>query len=142
MAFIFLAHRPLAWFFQRRLMPLPLPCWLASASLPLSGLCSNQKAYNTSPFDSALVYSFIFLVTVTYLYYEAILVASHPGEARWAWLSQFIVSKLGLANLSPAALGLNLKISYWLHTLAVFLSSLMCLTLNIYICSPDRLISF
>ncbi|MFA4926180.1 MAG: heterodisulfide reductase-related iron-sulfur binding cluster [Candidatus Aminicenantales bacterium] len=100
----------------------------AFAITVLAGICFfaikrfvlKPKAYNTSPFDSALVYSFIFLVTVTYLYYEAILVASHPGEARWAWLSQFIVSKLGLASLSPAALGHNLKISYWLHTLAVF----------------------
>ncbi|MDD8019917.1 MAG: heterodisulfide reductase-related iron-sulfur binding cluster [Acidobacteriota bacterium] len=79
----------------------------------------RPKAYNTSSLDSALIYSFIFLVTVTYLYYEATLLASH-GEARWAWLSQWLASRLGLAGLSPAALGLNLKISYWLHTLAVF----------------------
>lgn len=100
----------------------------AFAITVLAGICFfaikrfvlKPKAYNTSSLDSALIYSFIFLVTATFLYYEAILVASHPGEARWAWLSQFIVSKLGLANLSPAALGFNLKISYWLHTLAVF----------------------
>jgi Fe-S oxidoreductase/nitrate reductase gamma subunit len=100
----------------------------AFAITVLAGICFfaikrlvlKPKAYNTSSLDSALIYSFIFLVTVTYLYYEAILVASHPGEARWAWLSQFIVSKLGLANLSRPALDLNLKISYWLHTLAVF----------------------
>ena len=100
----------------------------AFAITVLAGICFfavkrfvlKPKAYNTSPFDSAWIYTFIFLVTVTYLYYEAILVASHPGEARWAWLSQFIVSKLGLAGLSTAALDLNLKISYWLHTLAVF----------------------
>ncbi|HOT69327.1 MAG TPA: heterodisulfide reductase-related iron-sulfur binding cluster [Candidatus Saccharicenans sp.] len=100
----------------------------AFAITVLAGVCFfafkrfvlKPRAYSTSSLDSALIYTFIFLVTVTYLYYEAILVASHPGEARWAWLSQFIVSKLGLASLSPAALGLNLKISYWLHTLAVF----------------------
>ena len=100
----------------------------AFAITVLAGICFfaikrfvlKPKAYNTSYLDSVLIYSFIFLVTATYLYYEAILVASHPGEARWAWLSQFIVSKLGLADLSQAALGLNLKISYWLHTLAVF----------------------
>lgn len=80
----------------------------------------KPRAYNTSARDSALIYTFIFLATLTYLYFEAMAVANHPGEARWAWLSQFLVYKLNLAALSPGALNMNLKISYWLHTLAVF----------------------
>ncbi|MGC9057369.1 MAG: heterodisulfide reductase-related iron-sulfur binding cluster [Candidatus Saccharicenans sp.] len=80
----------------------------------------RPRAYNTSAVDSALIYLFIFLATVTYLYYEAMVVANHPGEARWAWLSKFLAAKLGLWSLSASALSTNLKISYWLHTLAVF----------------------
>jgi Fe-S oxidoreductase/nitrate reductase gamma subunit len=80
----------------------------------------KPRAYNTSARDSALIYTFIFLATLTYLYFEAMAVANHPGEAGWAWLSQFLASKLGLMALSASALAVNLKISYWLHTLAVF----------------------
>ncbi|MCI4444528.1 MAG: 4Fe-4S dicluster domain-containing protein, partial [Candidatus Aminicenantes bacterium] len=80
----------------------------------------RPKAYQTSTLDSALIYFFIFLATITYLYYEASAVATNPGEARWAWLGQFLAVRLGLMSLSASALALHLKISYWLHTLAVF----------------------
>lgn len=80
----------------------------------------KPRAYNTSARDSALIDIFIFLTVITYLYYEAAAVASHPGDARWAWLGQFLAAKLGLMSLSASALALHLKISYWLHTLAVF----------------------
>jgi Fe-S oxidoreductase len=80
----------------------------------------KPRAYNTSAVDSALIYSLITLATLTYLYYEIIFVALHPGEARWAWLSQFLASRLGLFSAALPALEVHLKISYWLHTLVVF----------------------
>ncbi|MGB9836317.1 MAG: heterodisulfide reductase-related iron-sulfur binding cluster [Candidatus Saccharicenans sp.] len=80
----------------------------------------KPTAYNTSEGDSAIIYSLITLATLTYLYYETVLVALHPGEARWAWLSKFLVSRLGMFAATVPALELHLKISYWLHTVVVF----------------------
>lgn len=80
----------------------------------------KPRAYNTSATDSAIIYSLITLATLTYLYYEIFLVALHPGEARWAWLSRFLSEKLNLFSASVPVLETQLKISYWLHALVVF----------------------
>jgi hypothetical protein len=42
----------------------------------------RPKAYATTPGDSALIYMFITVVTITYLYFEGFAIAHHPETAR------------------------------------------------------------
>ena len=79
----------------------------------------RPKAYRTTPGDSAAIYAFIVLVTLSYLYFEASSVAFHPETARLAFLGR------GLAGLFPAgtgaaALGAHFRFSWWLHILLVY----------------------
>jgi Fe-S oxidoreductase len=80
----------------------------------------RPKGYNTTPGDSALIYAFIFLATVTYIYFESFMLANHPGGGRLAFISEFLVDRFNLTALFPTALSANLKLSYWFHTLTVF----------------------
>jgi Fe-S oxidoreductase len=78
----------------------------------------RPKAYRTTLLDSGLIYVLLITVTLSYLYFEAFAIASHPGSARWAFLGKYLAA--GLAGLPAGALAVHLKISWWLHILIVF----------------------
>lgn len=79
----------------------------------------RPKAYATTPGDSALIYAFIVLVTLSYLYFEASAVAFHPETARLSYLGRFLA---GVFPAGPAAatLGAHFRFSWWLHILLVY----------------------
>ena len=78
----------------------------------------RPKAYRTTLLDSGLIYFFLIIVTLSYLYFEAFAIASHPESVRWSFLGKELAS--GLAGLTPGTLAVHLKISWWLHILVVF----------------------
>ncbi len=78
----------------------------------------RPKAYRTTLLDSGLIYLFLVLVTLSYLYFEAFAIASHPESIRWSFLGRELAS--GLAGLPAGTLAAHLKISWWLHILVVF----------------------
>lgn len=80
----------------------------------------KPAAYNTGSRDSALIYAFIFMAVSTFIAFNMFSIASHPGRQTWAFVSRFLVDSLQINSIPAAALGLNLKISYWLHALVVF----------------------
>jgi Fe-S oxidoreductase len=78
----------------------------------------RPKAYRTTLLDSGLIYILLITVTLSYLYFEAFAVASHPESVRWSFLGKTLAA--GLAGLPAGTLALHLKISWWLHILIVF----------------------
>jgi Fe-S oxidoreductase/nitrate reductase gamma subunit len=80
----------------------------------------RPKAYATTPLDSAIIYSLIIIVTLTYLYFEAFAIANHPETARLSFLGNFLSRSLLNSSLGAAALSAHFRISWWLHILVVF----------------------
>ncbi len=80
----------------------------------------KPPAYNTGNRDSAMIYTFIVLAVATFVVFNMFSVASHPGRHTWAFLSRWLAGLLGVNSLPETSLEINLKISYWLHALAVF----------------------
>jgi Fe-S oxidoreductase len=80
---------------------------------------ARPKAYATSPLDSAAIYSFIILVTLSYLYFEMSAVSLHPEEARLSFLGQALAGNF-LGGLNAATLQSHFRLSWWLHILLVF----------------------
>ncbi len=78
----------------------------------------RPKAYRTTLLDSGLIYVLLITVTLSYLYFEAFAIASHPESVRWSILGKTLAA--GLAGLPEGTLALHLKISWWLHILIVF----------------------
>ncbi len=78
----------------------------------------RPKAYRTTLLDSGIIYILLITVTLSYLYFEAFAVASHPESARWAFLGKTLAA--GLKGWPVGTLALHLKISWWLHVLIVF----------------------
>lgn len=81
---------------------------------------ARPRAYNTGTADSALIYLFIFLAVTSYLLFRMFSLSVHPGQDSWAFLSRWLADRLNLSQLSGRTLSLNLKLSYWFHTLVVF----------------------
>ena len=79
----------------------------------------QPKAYATTPGDSALIYVFIVLVTLSYLYFEASAVAFHPETVRLSFLGRFLAGHFP-AGADVAALSAHFRFSWWLHILLVY----------------------
>ncbi len=79
----------------------------------------RPKAYATTPGDSALIYAFIVLVTLSYLYFEASAVAFHPETARLSFLGRFLAGRFA-EGAPAAALAAHVHLSWWLHILLVY----------------------
>lgn len=79
----------------------------------------RPKAYATTPKDSALIYTFIVLVTLSYLYFEMSAVFLHPETARLSFLGQWLGGQF-MGSLDAAALNAHFKVSWWMHILFVF----------------------
>jgi Fe-S oxidoreductase/nitrate reductase gamma subunit len=78
----------------------------------------RPKAYRTTLFDSGVIYALLISVTLSYLYFEAFAIASHPESARLSFLGKTLAA--GLTGLPAQTLAAHLKISWWLHILIVF----------------------
>src|SRR4030042_6018120 len=66
----------------------------------------RPKAYRTTLLDSGLISLLMITVTLSYLYFEAFAVASHPESVRWSFLGKTLAA--GLAGLPAGALALHL----------------------------------
>ena len=80
----------------------------------------RPKAYATTPVDSAIIYSALILVTLSYLYFEAFALAHHSGADRLSFLGSALAGAIRSSGLGPAALSLHFKISWWLHVFFVY----------------------
>ena len=80
----------------------------------------RPKAYQTSLFDSGLLYVLLTTVTLSYLYFEGFAIAGHPESARLAFLGEFLARSILKAGLAPGAIASHFHISWWLHILIVF----------------------
>ncbi len=80
----------------------------------------RPKAYQTTRFDSALIYAFLILVTLSYLYFEAFAVAYHPESARLSFLGSALARSILGGGLAPGAVAVHLRIAWWLHILLVY----------------------
>jgi Fe-S oxidoreductase len=78
----------------------------------------RPKAYRTTLLDSGFIYFLLIAVTLSYLYFEAFAIASHPESARLAFLGKALAG--GLADLPAAAVAAHFRASWWLHILVVF----------------------
>ncbi len=80
----------------------------------------RPDAYNTTPFDSLVIYVLLTVVTLSYLYFEAFAIANHAGTERWSFLGKGFAGWIQQSNMDPSAVGMHFHISWWLHILIVF----------------------
>jgi len=80
----------------------------------------KPAAYKTTPLDSALIYIFITLATLTYLYFETFSVAVHPDSSRLNFIGKALSGLVYQSGLSQEAMALHFRISWWAHIVAVF----------------------
>jgi len=80
----------------------------------------RPKAYRTTLLDSGLIYFFIIVVTLSYLYFEAFAIASHPESARLSFLGNYLATSIQTMGLRPEVIAAHLRLSWWLHILLVF----------------------
>ncbi len=80
----------------------------------------RPKAYRTTPVDSAIIYFFLIAVTLSYLYFEAFVIASHPESSRLAFLGSALAERIQALGLTPQAIAGQLRLSWWLHIVLVY----------------------
>jgi Fe-S oxidoreductase/nitrate reductase gamma subunit len=80
----------------------------------------RPKAYETTRGDSALIYTFITVVTVTYVYFEGFAIAHHPETARLSFLGSWLAGAIKGSGLSVETIAAHFKISWWAHIIAVY----------------------
>jgi Fe-S oxidoreductase/nitrate reductase gamma subunit len=80
----------------------------------------RPKAYRTTLFDSAIIYLMLIVVTLSYLYFEAFAIVSHPESSRLAFLGSALAQKIRVLGLPAGVLSAHLRLSWWLHILLVF----------------------
>jgi Fe-S oxidoreductase/nitrate reductase gamma subunit len=80
----------------------------------------RPKAYRTTLLDSGLIYFFLIVVTLSYLYFEAFAIASHPENSRLSFLGNYLAGSIQTLGLRPEVIAAHLRVSWWLHVLLVF----------------------
>jgi nitrate reductase gamma subunit/ferredoxin len=80
----------------------------------------RPKAYRTTLVDSAIIYLMLIVVTLSYLYFEAFAIVSHPESSRLAFLGSALAQKIRVLGLPAGVLSAHLRLSWWLHILLVF----------------------
>ena len=80
----------------------------------------RPKAYATTPFDSAVIYISLILITLSYIYFEAFSIAHHPDTLRLSFLGSALASAIHGGGVSAAAIAVHFKIGWWLHILLVY----------------------
>lgn len=74
----------------------------------------RPKSYTYPSRESAVIYSLLITVTLTFLLYEGALIAHNPDEAYLSFLGKIIAGWFGSASLA------FVKFSWWLHIFNVF----------------------
>jgi Fe-S oxidoreductase len=80
----------------------------------------RPAAYATTRADSAVIYSALILVTLSYFYFEAFAIAAHPETVRWSFLGAWLARGVAASGLDAAAIVTHFKIGWWSHILLVF----------------------
>jgi Fe-S oxidoreductase/nitrate reductase gamma subunit len=80
----------------------------------------RPKAYETTRGDSALIYMFITVVTVTYVYFEGFAIAHHPETARLSFLGSWLAGAIKGSGLSADVIAAHFRISWWAHIIGVY----------------------
>jgi Fe-S oxidoreductase/nitrate reductase gamma subunit len=79
----------------------------------------RPKAYATTPADSLIIYVALFLITLSYMYFEIFAIAHQPESERLAFLGGYLARSL-TAGFSSAVITQHFYIAWWLHILLVF----------------------
>lgn len=93
---------------------------LGVASFAFRRFVLRLKAYRTTPLDSAIIYSALTLVTLSYLYYEAFALARHPGSSPLSFIGNRLAGAILASGMSPEAVAGQYHFGWWLHILCVF----------------------
>jgi Fe-S oxidoreductase len=80
----------------------------------------RPKAYQTTRLDSAVIYAFLIMVTLSYLYFEAFAIAHHPESARLSFLGGALARSVIGTGLEPGAMAAHLRAAWWLHIFLVY----------------------
>jgi Fe-S oxidoreductase/nitrate reductase gamma subunit len=80
----------------------------------------KPKAYATTRLDSGIIYFLLIVVTLSYLYFEAFAVASHPLTSRLSFVGSALARTISNSGMSANLIASHSKISWWLHILIVF----------------------
>jgi Fe-S oxidoreductase len=80
----------------------------------------RPKAYATTPLDSAIIYSSLVMVTLSYVYFEAFSIAHHPGTERLSFIGTALAGAIQAAGMTAAAVTAHFKAGWWLHVLFVY----------------------
>jgi len=80
----------------------------------------RPKAYRTTPADSAVIYTALILVTLSYLYFEAFALAHHSGTSNWAFLGNRLADMIRGSGMGQAAIAARHHFGWWLHILLVY----------------------
>ncbi len=80
----------------------------------------RPKAYQTTPWDSAIIYSFLIAVTLSYMYFEVFAVVLHPEAERLSFLGKYLAGLLAVPGLSPANTEAHFRVAWWVHILFVY----------------------
>jgi len=93
---------------------------LESKDKPVMEFQPANKAYQTTPWDSAAIYFFLIAVTLSYMYFEVFAVVRHPEAARLSFLGKYLAGALAVPGLPEANAAAHFRISWWLHILFVY----------------------
>jgi len=80
----------------------------------------RPKAYRTTPADSAIIYAFLILVTLSYLYYEAFAIVHHGGSPGYAFIGNRLADAVRASGLGAGAVASHYHTGWWLHILLVY----------------------
>jgi Fe-S oxidoreductase/nitrate reductase gamma subunit len=80
----------------------------------------RPKAYRTTLLDSGLIYFFLIAVTLSYVYFEALAIVSHPDNARLSFLGSYLAGHIQAFGPQPEVTAFHLHLSWWLHVLLVY----------------------
>ncbi len=80
----------------------------------------RPKAYRTTPLDSAIIYAFLILVTLSYLYFEAFAIVHHGGARGYAFLGNVFADAIRASGMGAEAAAGHYLAGWWLHILLVF----------------------
>jgi len=79
----------------------------------------KPEAYNTTPWDSAIIYILLTIVTLSYFYFEVFSIAHHPGTERLSFIGAPLAQMINNSGLSASSIPFHFNFSWWLHILIV-----------------------
>jgi len=80
----------------------------------------RPRAYRTTTLDSAVIYTALILVTLSYLYFEAYALAHQAGPSNGAFIGNRLAETIRGSGMSEAAIAAGHHFGWWLHILLVY----------------------